>query len=295
MVVAERILPRCCSASTISARGHSATSRGCCFGSQRTRGGSTVRGARRRPGVRLFVEAALAHTDPAQGVRQLDVCEWRCVSKRAGDHGRAVRQCPYLEVLSPGRIRSVDSKLRCRDETKANIEPGIAEQGDQGSTASPAASAAPMTACISASPAPCRWRIAQDADRSEPKCVEYADTPASADHVADDLLATLGNHRQRRDPSGIIAKRAEQARLHRLSTNPRPAKGRRSHGVDGGSVLKRLATDDHERLLANGLPCSVADVLRLACGCGSIVGLSASWPRSSSEARSELWRSDRWG
>ena len=48
------------------------------------------------------------------------------------DQGRAGGQCPYLEVFSPGRIRSVDSKLRCGDETEADIEPGIAAQGDQG-------------------------------------------------------------------------------------------------------------------------------------------------------------------
>ena len=155
-----------------------------------------------------------------------------------------------MEVFSPGRIRSFDPKLRRGDETKTDIETGIPEQGDQRLASGIGrpddrvherlTDTLPLTA-------------RQDTDRSEPKCVQHADTPASADDVADDLMVTLRNHRQRRDPSGIIARRAEQARLHGLSINPRPAKGSRSHGLDCGSVLKRLATDDHERLLANGL------------------------------------------
>jgi hypothetical protein len=166
-----------------------------------------------------------------------------------------------LEVFSPGRIRSVDSKLRCGDETKADIEPGIAEQGDQG-----------LAGGVGRADDGVHERLAgtlpladrQDADRSEPECVEYADAPASADDVADDLIVTLRNHRKRRDPSGIVAKRAEQTRLHRLSINPRPAKGSRSHGVDRGSVLERLASDDHERLLANGL------LLRRRCAAAGV-------------------------
>jgi hypothetical protein len=140
-------------------------------------------------------------------------------------------------------------KLRCGDETKADIETGIPEHGDQrlaggigradDSVHERLAGTLPLTA-------------RQDADRSEPECVEYADAPAIADDEADDLIVTLRNHRQRRAPSGILAKRAEQTRLHRLSINPGPAKGSRSHGVDRCSILKHLATDEHERLLANG-------------------------------------------
>ena len=195
----------------------------------------------------------LVHTERLALPRHLDVCEWCCVPKRASDHGRAVGQCPYLEVLSPGRIRSVYPKLRCGDETEAAIEAGIAEQGDQrlagGISRADDGVHERLTGTLSLT-------ARQDAERSERECVEYADASAGADDVADDLIVALGNHRQGRDPSGIIAKRAQQMRLHRLSINPRPAEGCRSHGVDCGSVLKRLATDDHERLLADGLvPC----------------------------------------
>ena len=178
----------------------------------------------------------------ARRPRQLEVCEWRCVSKRAGDHGRAVRQCPYLEVLSPGRIRSLYPKLRRGDETKADIETGIAEQGDErlaGGIGRPddsvherLAGTLPLTA-------------RQDADRSKPECVEYADAPASADDVADDLIVTLRNHRQRRDPPGIIAKRAEETRLHRLSINAGPAKAAEvtaSTAARSSSVSRRIIT-----------------------------------------------------
>lgn len=193
-----------------------------------------------RPSV---VRAALVHTQNASpGPRQLDVCEWRCVSKGAGDQGRAVRQCPHLEVLSPGRIRSFYPKLRCGDETKADIETGIPEQGDKrlacgigrpdDSVHERLTGTLPLTA-------------RQDADRSEPECLEYADPPASADDVADDLIVTLRNHRQSRDPSGIIAKRAEQTRLHRLSTTPgRPkaAEVTASTAARSSSVSRRMIT-----------------------------------------------------
>ena len=104
-----------------------------------------------------------------------------------------------------------------------------------------------MTACMERLAGTLPLTARQDADRSEPECVESADPPASADDVADDLDRHAPQpSRQRRDPSGIIAKRAEQTRLHRLSINPGPAEGSKSFtGVDCGrssNISRRMIT-----------------------------------------------------
>ena len=84
--------------------------------------------------------------------------------------------------------------LRCRDETEAAIETGIAEQGDQLLAAGISRADHGMHQRRTDTPS---LTVRQDADRSKPECVEYAHAPAGTDNVTDDPILTLRNHRQR--------------------------------------------------------------------------------------------------